>query len=99
MYELSADGGQRISGAFCTRAFEHGFVLLRLYTDGLERGKEYQRYQLLLTGTSALPTYAIVDPATGDLITKRSGMMKVDKFEAFLDGAAGAYTSLGRAVE
>ncbi|NND72042.1 MAG: cytochrome C biogenesis protein [Rhodothermales bacterium] len=78
--------------------FEAGFVLLRLYTDGLERGKEYQRYQLLLTGTSALPTYAIVDPATGDLVTKESGMMKVEKFEAFLDRAIVNYARLAQSV-
>ena len=72
--------------------FEEGFVLLRLYTDGLERGKDYQRYQLKLTGTSALPTYAIVDPKDGTLILRESGMMKVDNFVAFLDRATAAYS-------
>lgn len=71
--------------------FEEGFVLLRLYTDGLERGKDYQRYQLKLTGTSALPTYAIVDPADGKLIIRESGMMDVDEFTSLLDRSRAAY--------
>lgn len=71
--------------------FEEGFVLLRLYTDGLERGKDYQRYQLKLTGTSALPTYAIVDPNDGNLIIRESGMMDVDEFVAFLDKSHAAF--------
>lgn len=65
--------------------FDSKFVLLRLYTDGLELGDEFNRYQLALTGTVALPTYAIVDPDGQSLITKVSGTMDVDDFAAFLD--------------
>ncbi len=65
--------------------FERDFVLSRLYTDGLENGEELQRYQLGLTGTVALPTYAIVDPADRRLVSKASGVMSVDDFVGFLD--------------
>ncbi len=64
--------------------FARNFVLLRLYTDGLERGDEYQRYQLKLTGTVALPTYAIMTPDE-KLISKWSGVASVSEFTAFLD--------------
>ncbi len=67
--------------------FESDFVLLRLYTDGLEHGDEFNRYQLQLTGTVALPTYAVVEPIERILLAKRSGMMDVDEFAAFLDAA------------
>ncbi|MFT5142115.1 MAG: thiol:disulfide interchange protein [Rhodothermales bacterium] len=65
--------------------FEERFVLLRLYTDGLEFGPDFQRYQLGLTGTVALPTYAVVDPASEGLVVGVSGLMDTDEFVAFLD--------------
>lgn len=68
--------------------FESDYVLLRLYTDGLEHGDEFNRYQLQLTGTVALPTYAIVEPFERRLLARRSGMMDVDEFAAFLDAGA-----------
>jgi thiol:disulfide interchange protein len=72
--------------------FNKNFVLLRLYTDGLELGDEFNRFQLRLTGTVALPTYAIVDPVDRSLLARKSGMMEVDEFAAFLDAGAAAYT-------
>ncbi|MBO6575246.1 MAG: thioredoxin family protein [Rhodothermales bacterium] len=65
--------------------FESEFVLLRLYTDGLDLGPDLQRYQLGLTGTVALPTYAIVDADTGRMVTGESGIMSVEEFTEFLD--------------
>ncbi len=66
------------------------FVLLRLYTDNLENGPEYQRYQLRTTGTVALPTYAIMDPGGEEVIAKISGLTPANDFVAFLtNGAAG----------
>ncbi len=66
--------------------FDERFILLRLYTDGLEFGPEFQRYQLGLTGTVALPTYAVVDPATERMVYGVSGLMDEDEFLEFLDG-------------
>ncbi|RMF64784.1 MAG: DUF255 domain-containing protein [Bacteroidetes bacterium] len=67
------------------RRLEEHYVLLRLYTDDLTRGEEFLNYQLRLTGTVALPTYAVVDPVTERLLLKRSGIAKRDAFVAFLD--------------
>ncbi len=61
------------------------FSLVRLYTDGGADGPENQLYQFKLTGTVALPTYAIVDPQTGRLIDKISGYTRPEAFENFLD--------------
>ncbi len=66
-----------------SRLAEH-FVLLRLYTDDAEKGPELQRYQLRLTGTVALPTYAIVTP-DGELLIQWNGLASVDEFVSFLD--------------
>lgn len=79
--------------------FERNYVRVRLFTDGLEHGSRFQRYQLRLTGTVALPTYAVVDPAKETLVTKASGVMSADDFIAFLDkgtaGFLGAPLALG----
>ena len=64
---------------------ERDFVRLRLYTDGQELGDDFQRYQLKLTGTVALPTYAILSPDGSTLIAKTSGLQSADKFAAFLE--------------
>ena len=76
--------------------FENQFVLLRLYTDGLDLGPGFQRYQLGLTGTVALPTYAVVDPATGGLVLGTSGMMDTDDFVTFLDMGHGNWANDAR---
>ena len=72
--------------------FAQQYVLLRLYTDDLEEGPELQRFQLQLTGTVALPTYAIVDPQSGSLISQRSGLMAVNDFAEFLDLGAEVFS-------
>ncbi|GMQ82007.1 MAG: cytochrome c biogenesis protein CcdA [Rhodothermia bacterium] len=77
-----------------TDRFESGYVLLRLYTDGLEHGEEFARYQLQLTGTVALPTYAVVEPVERRVLAKRSGVMDLTEFAAFLDTGIISYQSL-----
>ncbi|MFK7848145.1 MAG: cytochrome c biogenesis protein CcdA [Rhodothermales bacterium] len=71
--------------------FEQNFVLLKLYTDDLEKGPDLQRYQLNLTGTVALPTYAVVHPETEMLIARMSGTASVDEFSAFLDRGSSSF--------
>ncbi len=71
--------------------FENDFVLLRLYTDGLELGDDFNRFQLKLTGTVALPTYAIVNAEDRHLLARRSGIMDVEEFAAFLDAGLSAH--------
>ncbi len=79
--------------------FRRDFVLLRLYTDGLERGDDFQRYQLKLTGTVALPTYAVVSPLTPDEpLVKISGVVGVDHFAAFLDEGTSTFLENSVAV-
>ena len=68
------------------------FVLLRLHTDDPERDQELQRYQLRLTGTVALPTYAVVHPESEELIVHHSGMASVADFAAFLEAGAALFS-------
>lgn len=73
------------------RQLNEEFVLLRLYTDG-PRAKEFQQYQLDLTGTLALPTYAIVSSAKQDKpLVQQSGVMSSGSFSAFLDAGRAEY--------
>lgn len=66
------------------RAFEQDFVLLRLYTDGA-RDRELQRYQLDMTGTVALPTYAILNPDSPEVpLLQLSGTASPERFARFL---------------
>lgn len=59
--------------------------LVKLYTDGGSGARENQQFQFELTGTVALPTYAIVNPETGTVLDQLIGFTKADNFEAFLD--------------
>jgi thiol:disulfide interchange protein DsbD len=68
--------------------FRSNFVLLRLYTDAPPKGTEFQQYQLKLTGTTALPTYAIVAPSDRSLISHTSGTASVENFASFLERGA-----------
>ena len=65
------------------------FILLRLYTDDLDRGPDFQRYQLRTTGTVALPTYAIIDATSERVLAKVSGIISPKNFVAFLDSGSG----------
>ncbi len=73
--------------------FENNFVMLRLYTDDIDEGPELQRYQLNLTGTVALPTYAVVHPSSQVLLARMSGTASVAEFRAFLDGGAMSFSN------
>lgn len=70
--------------------FTRNFVRLRLYTDDLVHGEAFQRYQLQLTGTVALPTYAVVSPEQ-KLLGKVSGLQATEGFIAFLDRGTAAF--------
>lgn len=67
------------------------FVLLRLYTDDREEGPKLQRFQLRLTATVALPTYAVVDPRDGSMLARKTGMATVQEFASFLQKGVDAY--------
>jgi thiol:disulfide interchange protein len=58
---------------------------VKLYTDGGSKGPENQRFQFELTGTVALPTYAILDPHTGNVLDQLIGFTRAADFEKFLD--------------
>lgn len=61
------------------------YELVRLYTDDGIMGPDHQRLQFELTGTVALPTYAVVNPDTGQLTELLVGYVEAEKFLAFLD--------------
>jgi thiol:disulfide interchange protein DsbD len=65
------------------RRLEHDFVLLRLYTDDASDGARWQQYQLDLTGTVALPTYAVITPDE-KVLRQWEGMASVEEFEGVL---------------
>ncbi|MDE2957990.1 MAG: thioredoxin family protein [Bacteroidota bacterium] len=68
-----------------SRSLASDFVLLRLYTDG-PKDREFQRFQLNLAGTLALPTYAIMDPFRPDVpLIQLSGVVSSERFAEFLD--------------
>lgn len=58
---------------------------VRLYTDDGTDGPANQKFQFELTGTVALPTYVIVNPETGRVISQLVGYSDKDEFESFLD--------------
>ena len=57
---------------------------VKLYTDGGSDAEKNQTFQFELTGTLALPTYAIVDPQTGQVLDQLIGYTRAPDFEAFL---------------
>lgn len=69
----------------------NSFVLLRLYTDDAAKGRTWQKFQLELTGTVALPTYAIVSPDR-TLLSEWNGMASVEEFATFLKQGAQQFT-------
>ncbi len=64
---------------------------VKLYTDGGPRAKENQEFQFELTGTLALPTYAIVDPHTGRVLDQLIGFTRAEEFREFLDRGLDRY--------
>jgi len=75
------------------RFFEEEMVPLRLYTDDLEKGDAFHEYQMNLTGTPALPTYALVDPVSGVLLGRESALMDTEEFIAFLEVSLAAFST------
>lgn len=69
------------------RRLTESFVPLRLYTDDLEKGDGFHAFQMALTGTPALPTYAIARPSDRQLIARQSALMSISEFIDFLDDA------------
>ena len=67
------------------------YVLLRLFTDDVDLGPDLQRYQLQLTGTVALPTYAIVFPENRRLLSRLSGIASVERFVSFLEEGTSSF--------
>jgi thiol:disulfide interchange protein len=67
------------------------FVRVRVYTDDAAEGEALQRYQLRLTGTVALPTYAVLAPDGASLAGLESGTMPAARFAAFLDRTSAAF--------
>ena len=60
---------------------------VQLYTDDGTVGPQHQMFQFKLTGTVALPTYAVVDSKTGKLVDMLSGYANEKDFQRFLDNA------------
>jgi len=68
------------------------FVLSRLYTDG-PQSRELQAIQQQLTGTLALPTYAIMDGSAVDRpLAQLSGVVSFEQFKDFLNDGLARYS-------
>ncbi|PQJ36296.1 hypothetical protein BSZ35_05145 [Salinibacter sp. 10B] len=59
-------------------------ALLRLHTDDAERGPTLRQFQRELTGTVALPTYAIITPDK-QVLAQHQGMASPRTFDEFLE--------------
>lgn len=70
------------------------FEKAKIYTDDGEKGPENQLFQFNLTGTVALPTYAIVDPKSGKLLGKISGYTSKEDFIKFLNAGINRYNQI-----
>ncbi len=71
---------------------------VKLYTDGGQNAAENQKFQFELTGTLALPTYVIVDPASGTVLDQLIGFTRAPDFESFLDRGLERYERLNSRV-
>jgi thiol:disulfide interchange protein DsbD len=70
------------------------FELVKLYTDDGIDGPANQIFQFQLTGTVALPTYAIVDPVSGVLLEIISGYVSEAEFNSFMDRGLARFNSI-----
>ena len=61
-----------------------GFVEARLHCDLGDHAEENKAIQDRLTGSIALPIYAIVDPATEEVLGVKEGFSLKEDFAAFL---------------
>ncbi|MDR9416177.1 MAG: cytochrome c biogenesis protein CcdA [Gracilimonas sp.] len=68
--------------------------LVKLYTDGGPDAKENQMLQFELTGNVALPTYAIIDPASERVLAQKLGYSDADDFVVFLDQGLQSHADL-----
>ena len=73
-----------------------GLEKVKLYTDGGADAEKNQQFQFELTGTVALPTYVIVDPASGRILDQLIGFTKEENFVEFLDRGINRYNQLER---
>ncbi|MFU8811774.1 MAG: cytochrome c biogenesis protein CcdA [Balneolaceae bacterium] len=64
---------------------------VKLYTDGGSDAQKNQAFQFDLTGTLALPTYAIVDPNTGRVLDQLIGYTRAEPFQEFLERGVERY--------
>lgn len=71
---------------------------VRLYTDDREEGPARQKFQLQMTGTVALPTYVILDPATERVLVQHTGMASAERFRNFLDRGLARFDGGGSAM-
>lgn len=67
---------------------------VKLYTDGGADAEKNQQFQFDLTGTVALPTYAIVDPESGRVLDQLIGFTRAEKFTEFLERGLERYKKL-----
>ena len=70
---------------------QNDFVRLRLYTDDAQKGPALQDFQMNLTGTVALPTYAIVEPQGRNVLAQWSGIATTEEFARFLQRGTSAF--------
>lgn len=63
------------------------YVEARLHCDLGEHAEENKRIQDRLTGSIALPIYAIYDPVTEEVLGVKEGFSLKDDFAAFLRSA------------
>ena len=67
------------------------FVLLKLYTDGGPRHKEYRQMEIDRYGTSALPFYVVIDKNENELARFHGMDPDVDKFIRFLESSLDSF--------
>lgn len=67
---------------------------VKLYTDGGADAEKNQQFQFNLTGTVALPTYAIVDPESGRVLDQLIGYKRAEAFTEFLERGIERYKTL-----
>ncbi len=59
----------------------------RLHLDSGEHGESNRKLQLEISRTTALPAFALVDPATGEVRARSEGYQSAEDFAAFLEKA------------
>lgn len=67
---------------------------VKLYTDGGADAEKNQQFQFELTGTVALPTYAVVDPESGRVLDQLIGFTRAGAFTEFLERGLERYKAL-----